>query len=152
MDFADAPAAVRISIVDRVSARTPRVLVVDESLPIRRKLLETLHRANIAARHVTLTTNAEEALEAFAKLHPTLVLCELVGEPDDGFAMIDEMLSIDPLAKIVLVTAEDPSSAIVRKAVRRGVFALVSKPLRDEKSRQALLDIEQEESAVVRIR
>lgn len=143
---------VRISLEPSVAHRAPRILVVDESLPIRRKIIETLHRAGVAARHITLATNSESALEAFAKLHPTLVLCELVGAPEEGFQMIDEMLALDPLAKIVLVTAEDPASVIVRKAVRRGVFAVVQKPLRDEKIRQVLLDIEHEESAVVRIR
>lgn len=135
-----------------LTLRMRTVLVVDEALPVRRKLLDTLHRAGVAASEVILAQSAEEALEAFATRHPSLVLCELVGAPQEGLQMVLEMLSLDPQAKVVLVTAEDPASPFVRQAVRAGVFGVVRKPLRHEAVRSVLAEIEAEETGIERFR
>lgn len=136
-----------------VSLKLRRVLIVDEALPIRRKVLEILHRAGLSGAQVLSVDSAEQALESFALEHPSLVFAELIGKDcDEGLAMVLEMLQLDPQAKIVLVTAEDPESAVVRQAVRAGVFAVVRKPLRHEKIRQVLAEIENEEGGIERYR
>lgn len=137
---------------EMVTLRLRRVLIVDEALPIRRKLLDILHRAGVAAAEITQCDNAEDAMEQFARVHPTLVFCELVGDAQGGLEMILEMLQLDPQAKIVLVTAEDPNAAIVRQAIRAGVFGVVRKPLRHESIRQVLTEIESEEGGIERFR
>lgn len=129
-----------------------KVLVVDEALPIRRKLLDILHRAGIPAQEVHMAESADAALELFAREHPTLIFCEFVGEGSHGLEMVLEMLSIDPHAKIVLVTAEDRASPSVRQAIRAGAFGIVQKPLRHEAIRQILNEIEAEEGGVERFR
>lgn len=138
---------------DAVSLRLRRVLVADEALPIRRKLLEVLHRAGLSGQQVRTVQSAEEALEVFAREHPALVFTEFVGTGERaGIGMILEMLEVDPQAKIVLVTAEDPEGPLVRQAVRAGVFAVVRKPVRHEKIRLVLGEIEAEESGIERYR
>lgn len=130
-----------------------RVLVVDEALPIRRKLEEILGRAGLGSGQVRCATGAEEALEIFALEHPDLVFAELVGsDPAHGLDMVLEMLTVDPHAKIVLVTAEPADSILVRQAVRKGVFAVIPKPVRNDKIRQVLADIENEDGAIERFR
>lgn len=135
-----------------VTLRLRQVLVVDEALPIRRKLLDILHRAGVPAAEIRMAESSEDALEQFALLHPSLVFTELVGEPADGLAMVLEMLTIDPQAKIVLVTSEDPSTSVVRTAIRAGVFGLVRKPLRHDAIRSILAEIEAEEGGIERFR
>lgn len=137
----------------RVSVDLRRVLVCDEALPIRRKLQEILHRAGIAGTEMRIADNAEKAMEIFALDHPDVVFTELVGEDAQaGLAMVLEMLSLDPQVRIVLVTAEAEDSAVVRAAVRAGVFAVVPKPLRHEKVRHVLADIDSEEGGIERFR
>lgn len=137
---------------ETLTLRVRKVLVVDEALPVRRKLLDILHRAGVPASEVHMATSSDEALEIFALQNPTLVLCELVGDPTRGLGMILEMLSIDPHAKVVLVTAEDASSAPVRQAIRAGVFGVLQKPLRHEMVRNLLAEIDSEEGGIERFR
>ena len=139
--------------IGAVSLKLRRVLVVDEALPVRRKVLEILHRAGLSGTQVQMADSAEAALEAFAREHPALVFTELVGkDPDVGLSMILEMLQLDPHVKIVVVTAEDPEGALVRHAVRAGAFSVIRKPLRHDKIRQVLSEIESEEGGIERFR
>ena len=142
---------------DRESAGTVtlhvrKVLVVDEAVPVRRKLLDILHRAGIPTSEILMADSAEAALETFALDHPSLVFCELVGEATKGLDMVLEMLTVDPQAKIVLVTAEDANSPLVRRAIRAGAFGVIRKPLRHEAVRTLLGEIESEEGGIERFR
>lgn len=147
------PGLTRDTTPATVSVSLRRVLVVDEALPIRRKLLEILHRAGLSGQQVVTVETPDQAMEAFVRDHPPLVFTELVGpDLDAGLAMVLEMLQVDPQAKIVLLTAEDPEGPIVRQAVRAGVFAVVRKPLRHDKIRGILTEIENEEGGIERFR
>lgn len=137
----------------RIEVGGRRILVVDEALPVRRKLQEILARAGIAGSEVRAVASAEDALEAFALEHPDIVFAELVGaDSTEGLRMVTEMLSLDPLARVVLVTAETEDSPLVRQAVRAGVFGIIAKPLRQEKVRAVLAEIESEEGNIERFR
>lgn len=136
-----------------VQVQLRRVLVVDDALPVRRKLQESLARAGIEAAQVRVAKTADEALAVFVMEHADLVFAELVGEdPQEGLRMILEMLHIDPRARIVLVTGEDPTGPLVRQAIRCGVFGVVEKPLRNDKIRQVLAEIESEDGGIERFR
>lgn len=138
---------------ETVTLKLRKILVIDEALPVRRALLDTFHKLGIPASDVVGITDAEEALERFARLNPALVFSEFVGEtPDVGLGMIREMLALDPHCKVILVTAEPRDSPHVRAAIRAGAFALLEKPLRHEKIRQCLLEIENEAGGIERYR
>lgn len=136
-----------------VQAGLRRVLLVDEALPVRRKLADILARAGLAPEQVRSAASGEEGLEAFTLHRPDVVFTELVGrDAEAGLAMLEEMLTIDPQTRVVLVTAEPADSPAVRAAVRMGVFAVIPKPLRHEKIRQVLSEIESEEGGIERFR
>lgn len=129
------------------------VLVVDESIPIRAKLVEVIAKLGTAGGAILQATTPDEALAAFRRHHPSIVFTELIGiHAEDGLEVIHEMLETDPRARIVLVTAEPRDSAEVRAAIRAGVFAIVEKPVRYEKIRAVLADLEAEEGGVERLR
>lgn len=129
------------------------VLILDESLPVRLKMVEILHKLGTSDSHIVQATTAEEALAAFREHRPTLVFAELVGvHPEDGLDVLHEMLETEPTARIVLVTSEPRDSPEVRAAIRAGVFAYVEKPLRHEKIRSILSDLEAEEGGIERFR
>lgn len=129
------------------------VLVIDESVPVRTKLVEILQKLGTSGGEIIEAESAEEGLAAFRGKRPSIVFTELVGvHPEDGLDAIHEMLGFDPLARIVLVTAEPRESAEVRAAVRAGVFAIIEKPVRYEKIRAVLADLEAEDGGIQRMR
>lgn len=130
-----------------------RVLILDEALPVRRTLVEILHKLGIADTDIEETSSPEEALASFRRDPPHVVFAELVGvHPEDGLEVIHEMLDRAPNAKIVLVSAEARDSPEVRAAIRAGVFAFIEKPLRHEKIRQVMQDLAAEEGGIERLR
>jgi DNA-binding NtrC family response regulator len=146
------PGMERDGRVETHSLSLRKVLIVDEALPVRRKLIEILHRAGVGTHEVYTAETAEKALETFVAEHPPLVFCEFVGEASCGLEMILEMLTLAPQTKLVLVTAEDPHSTLVRQAIRAGVFSVVRKPLRHETIRAVMAEIEAEEGGIERFR
>jgi len=129
------------------------ILVIDESVPIRRKLVEILQKMGTSTGRVIEATTGDEALAAFRQHRPRVVFAEFVGvHPEDGLEIIHEILDIEPATRVVLVTAEPRESAEVRAALRAGVFAYIEKPLRYEKIRGALADLEAEEGGIERFR
>jgi len=129
------------------------VLVIDESLPIRTKLVEVLEKLGTAGGKILQATTPDEALAAFRAHRPALVFTELIGiHAEDGLEVIHEMLEVDPRARVVLVSAEPRESAEVRAAIRAGVFAFIEKPIRYEKIRAVLADLEAEEGGIERLR
>ncbi len=139
---------------EEVVVATPqRVLIADEALPIRRILLEILHKLGTSADRIIVATDAEETLAAFREHRPQLAFVEFMGvHLEDGLDVIHAMLETDPEARIVLLTAEPRESPEVRAAIRAGVFAVVEKPLRHEKIRAVLADLESEIGGIERYR
>lgn len=139
-------------------AKTPQldagiVLVVDESLPIRNKLVEILQKMGSVGGRILQASNEDEALALFRQHRPRLVFAELIGvHPEDGLEIVHAMLELDPATRVVLVSAEPRDSPEIRAAVRAGVFAYVEKPLRYEKIRAVLADLEAEEGGIERFR
>jgi DNA-binding NtrC family response regulator len=133
--------------------RARRVLVVDEAPPVVRALVEALQKLGVPREDVRIAMGAHEALDAFRKDPPDVVFAELVGtRPEDGLEVVHEMLDAAPHVKVVLVTAEPRDSPEVRAAIRAGAFAFIEKPLRHDKIRQVMQDLESEEGGIERFR
>lgn len=134
-------------------ARLRRVMIADEALPVRRTLIEILKKMGTPESEILVATEPQEALEVFREKRPTIVFAEFLGvHAEDGLEIINEMLDFDPEAKIVLITAEARDTPEVRAAIRAGVFAFVEKPLRHEKIRAVLSDLESELGGIERFR
>ena len=135
------------------AAAHPRVLVVDEALPVRSTLVEILHKLGTPDHDIAVATNEDEALAWFKADSPRLVFAEFIGvHNEDGLEVLHEMLERAPGVKIVLVTAEPRDAPEVRAALRAGIFAYVEKPVRHEKIRAVLQDLEAEEGGIERMR
>ena len=133
--------------------RPRSVLVVEEAVPVVRALLEALVKSGVRRDDVRVALGAQEALESFRKEPPDVVFAEFVGaRPEDGLEVILEMLDSAPHVKVVLLTAEARESPEVRAAIRAGAFAFIEKPLRQDKVRQVMQDLESEEGGIERFR
>lgn len=132
---------------------SPTILVIDEALPVQATLLEILNKLNVPYDETAVATSADDALAYFGGAAPRLVFAELIGvHPEEGLDLVHTMLTRAPTCKVVLVTAEPRDSPEVRAALRAGIFAVVEKPLRLEKIRQVLSELETEEGGIERMR
>ncbi len=73
------------------------------------------------------------ALAAFAAEHPAVTLLDLglpprPNEPDEGFAVLSEILALDPLAKVIVVSGQGDKQNALR-AVGAGAYDFLCKPV-----------------------
>jgi len=71
--------------------------------------------------------NGEEAVELYEKLKPDILLCDVMMPNHDGFYALKKIRSIDPNAKVIMVTA-DMTSDTEEKLKKLNATALVYKP------------------------
>ena len=105
-----------------------KLLIVDDNQDIRQQLKWGLGKEF----QVLLASDGGEALEAFRREHPRVVVLDLglppcSESPMEGFRCLEEMLGIDPLAKIIILTGNNERENAFR-AMRTGAFDFYTKP------------------------
>ncbi len=105
----------------------PRILVVDDDPAMLRQL-----EWGLSADYEVLTAaTPAEALASLEAVSPDVVTLDLAlsaGDPETGFALLDQLLAADPTLKVVLVTGSDAREHALR-AVEQGAFDFFTKPL-----------------------
>lgn len=71
--------------------------------------------------------NGEEAVELYKKLKPDIVFCDVMMPERDGFYALKKIRSIDPNAKVIMVTA-DMTSDTEEKLKELNANAVIYKP------------------------
>ncbi|HZS12717.1 MAG TPA: PEP-CTERM-box response regulator transcription factor [Nitrospirales bacterium] len=110
-------------------AAKPALLVVEDDSEIR----EQMRWALADAYEVYSAGNAREALALMKREHPALVTLDLglpprPNEAAEGLAVLQEMLALDPLTKVVVITGNaDHAHALA--AVQRGAYDFMQKPV-----------------------
>ncbi len=102
-----------------------RILVVDDSLLVRKMLTEIL----IDAGH-DVVGQAQDGLEApvrVRELHPDLVTLDLIMPGRGGLATLQHMLMLDPSLAVVVCSASLDQARIIA-ALRRGARGFIVKP------------------------
>ncbi|MDH3973651.1 MAG: response regulator [Deltaproteobacteria bacterium] len=101
-----------------------RVLIVDDSAFMRKRLRKEIesHDAEVVGE----AKNGDDAVELYQKLKPDLVTMDVTMRGKDGLSASKEILSLDPGAKIVVVTIlqEDDYKKI---ASALGVIGFIAK-------------------------
>ena len=106
-----------------------RVLIVDDSALARRNLRQILESANC---EVDEAEDGLSALERYFLEKPDVVLLDLVMRGMYGLDVLEKLRQLDPLAKVVVVSADVQTSSqeLVDQA---GAKAFITKPFdRDE--------------------
>ena len=101
-----------------------RVLIVDDSALARRNLRQILESANC---EVDEAEDGLTALERYFLERPDVVLLDLVMRGMYGLDVLEKLRQLDPLAKVVVVTADVQTSSqqLVDQA---GAKAFITKP------------------------
>ena len=114
---------------DAAPDQRPVLLVVEDNADLREQMrwgLEASYQVLEAGDRPTATRLLKEH-------HPTLVTLDLGLPPDEtgqaeGFATLEELLSSDPMAKVIVVTGNEERTHALA-AIRRGAYDYLNKPL-----------------------
>ncbi|MBI5388398.1 MAG: PEP-CTERM-box response regulator transcription factor [Verrucomicrobia bacterium] len=110
----------------------PTLLVVDDDEDIRSQMKWALN----ADYTVVLAEDRPSAVEAFKKGRPAVVLLDLglppcVAETKEGLAALSELLALDGLAKIIVITGQSEKSHALQ-AIGQGAYDFLAKPVQVE--------------------
>jgi len=107
----------------------PKLLIVDDDEEIRTQMKWAL--AN--DYEITLAEDRPTAVEKFRAVNPLVVLLDLglpphPGDPEEGLATLSEILALDRLTKIVVITGQGDRN-IALQAIGSGAYDFLCKPV-----------------------
>lgn len=111
------------------------MLIVDDSQIMRDVLSKFL--ANYNLEIVGTARDGEEAISMFRELAPDLVTLDITMPKIDGLAALKEMKKIKPDAQIIIVSAINDKS-VVLKALDAGAALFINKPVSEAAVRGAI--------------
>lgn len=123
------------------------VLIADDSASVREVIKAIL--AEMEFFNITLAEDGYEAVVSFKERPPDIVLLDINMPKMDGLETIRIMLKMNPLTKIVLVTAFDKSDRMVKESIAVGAYDLLEKPVTREKLLRVITRMEKEEAGAV---
>jgi len=82
-------------------------------------------------------SNGREAVELYRQLRPDLVTMDIVMPEKDGIEAVKEIRTLDPSAKIVMVSAMGQQSMVI-EAIQAGARDFIIKPFQPPRVQEAL--------------
>ncbi len=107
---------------------TPLILIADDDAGIREVLTFQLEDAGYRVLHAT---HGAEAFKLYREHQPDLLLTDLRMPIQDGHALLQSVLELDPLATVIVMTAYASVETAV-DIMRTGAFDFLVKPFREE--------------------
>jgi two-component system NtrC family response regulator len=110
----------------------PKLLIVDDDEEIRTQMKWAL----VKDYEVSLAEDRASALNSFRATRPPMVLLDLglpphPGSPDEGLAVLSELLAQDRLVKVVIISGQGEKENALR-AIGAGAYDFLSKPVEME--------------------
>lgn len=109
---------------------TAKVLIVDDHPVVRtgiKSLLSNYDHLSVAGEAAT----ADAAVEAYRTLHPDVVLLDIRLGEGSGLAVLDELLDLDPDARVLMLSSFDDEEYLTR-SLRTGAAGYILKADSDE--------------------
>ena len=112
-----------------------RVLVVDDSMLMRKMISETLSDAGweIAGEG----GDGAEAIRLYEELHPDAVTMDIVMPGTDGIYALEKIIELDPEARVVVISALSQTK-LISQAIRKGAHDFIAKPFLPEQLQATL--------------
>ncbi|MBI4349828.1 MAG: response regulator [Elusimicrobia bacterium] len=102
-----------------------KVLLVEDNALTRNTIKALL--AKLGHEIVAEAENGDKAVEQFAEFKPEVVFLDIILPGKSGLEVLDEILEIDPKARVVVITAVDQDE-IDNRLYDKGVCAILRKP------------------------
>ena len=114
-----------------------RILVVDDAAFVR---LRTTRLLTQAGHEVIEAVNGQAAVDAYIRERPDAVLMDITMPEMDGLAALDRIRTLDPTAKVAMLTAMGQQSVML-DAIRRGAREFLVKPFNGERVLRAITQL-----------
>lgn len=102
-----------------------RVLIVDDAPFMRTAIREILTRGGLEVAGEAV--DGEEGVRLYTLLRPDAVTMDIVMPHKDGLTALQEIMGIDPAARVVMCSAEG-QEIMITMAIERGARDFVVKP------------------------
>jgi len=114
---------------EKMSLSNASVLVCDDSILARKQLKDVI---SAFSPDVTIkeAANGQEAIDAYKELNPSLVFLDIVMPVKDGIAAVQEIITYDPDADIVIVSSTGTQTQL-KNAIEAGAKDFIQKPFSD---------------------
>jgi len=112
-----------------------RVLIVDDSMLIRRMVKDTLQSDGWDV--VGEASNGNDAVDLYQQLRPDMVTLDIIMPGSDGIEALRAILRINPKAKVVVVSALNQTK-LISEAIRSGAQDFIAKPFLPEQLQQTV--------------
>jgi len=112
-----------------------KILVVDDERAVCKELRLFLEDKGYS---VVEAYSGDEALAAYARESPDVVLLDIRMPGKDGVETLHELKELDPDASVIMVTAVHEED-IAKKAMSEGAFDYITKPIDREDLEMALM-------------
>jgi two-component system chemotaxis response regulator CheY len=106
------------------------VLIVDDATFVRTRLKKIVEKMDFA-EVVGEASNGDDAVSLYKELKPDLVTMDLVMPNRDGIQAIEDIMTFDKTAKIIVVSAMGQELSIA-EAVEKGAKEYIKKPFKDD--------------------
>ena len=115
-----------------------KILIVDDAAFMRMMVKDNLQKAGFT--EFAEAGNGEEAVVAYAKDRPDLVLLDITMPVKDGLTALQEIREGDPEARVVMCSAMGQESMVI-EAIKLGALDFIVKPFKPERLLQTVRNI-----------
>ena len=111
------------------------IMIADDSDAIRLVLQDIIEIGNhkLAAE----AKDGQETTDMYKSVNPDILLLDLAMPKKDGLEVVKEVISMQPDAKIILITASD-NQKIINQCLEAGAVSNISKPFDFDKVLQVI--------------
>ena len=103
-----------------------KVLIVDDSMFMRNRLVKLLGENGY---ETAIASDGVAAVRVYGETKPDVVLMDITMPRKDGLEALQEIRQIDPLAKVIMLTALD-QPLLAGRAILLGAKDFLTKPVR----------------------
>ena len=114
---------------------TKRVIIADDSMLMRRMIRDSLEYCGWEV--VGEAANGQEAIERYRQSRPDAVTMDIVMPGTDGLYALEQILKLDPAAKVVVVSALNQTK-LISDAIRKGAQDFLVKPFLPEQIQETM--------------
>ncbi len=118
-----------------------KVLVVDDSLIIRKKVTKLIEK--LGHKVLYSAKDGQDAIDSYTSNKSDLVTMDITMPDMDGITAVKEIIKIDANAKIIMVTSHGQEDMVI-KSIQAGAVGYMLKPVTEDKLATAIGEVFEE--------
>ena len=115
-----------------------KILVVDDSLIIRKKLIKIAEK--LGHEVIFGAKDGQEAISTYSSKKPDLVTMDITMPDMDGITAVKHIIKADSNAKIIMITSHGQEDMVI-KSIQAGAVGYMLKPITEDKLAAAIGEV-----------